>query len=161
MVTAEQAFPARIGGFTKVRQSGGPNCTGSGAVGPNLTALIDRSKGCRGVVGALYKDAANNQYTIVVFGMQDPVDVVHLVTVLGSHPTDYEVGVLTPPAGSGLRSLPADSGLVQSFAGNGRLLVVGLAQWSDGRAEDYQSLTEKLRPLMTTVTRTAYGHDQG
>ncbi|MBP2054848.1 hypothetical protein J2Z21_007858 [Streptomyces griseochromogenes] len=159
MVTADQAFPARIDGFTTVKQSGGPNCTGSGMVGPNLTALIRRSKGCRGVVGALYKDAANNEYTIVVFGMKDPRDAVHLVTTLGSNPMDYEVGVLLPPAGSGLRPLPADSGLVQSFAGTGRLAVVGLAQWSDGRAKDYQSLVGGLQPLIGAVTKTAGGHD--
>jgi hypothetical protein len=161
MVTADQAFPAHVDGYTKVKQSGGPNCTGSGMVGPGLTALIDRSKGCRGVVGALYKDASNNEYTIVAFGMKDPADAVHLVTTLGSHPSDYEVGVLLPPAGSGLKSLPADSGLVQSFAGTGRLAVVGLAQWSDGRSADYQALVDRLQPLIGAVTKTAGAHDQG
>ncbi|MEV6291007.1 hypothetical protein AB0M41_11415 [Streptomyces sp. NPDC051896] len=161
MVTVDQAFPARVAGYTKVKQSGGPNCTGSGMVGPNLTALIEGSKGCRGVIGALYKDASNNEYTIVAFGMKDPVDVVHMVTALSTHPTDYEVGVLTPPAGSGLRALPADSGLVQSFAGYGRLLVVGLGQWSDGRTADYQALVDKLSPLMNKVTKVAGGHDRG
>jgi hypothetical protein len=161
MVAADQAFPAHVDGFTKVKQSGGPNCTGSGMVGPELTALIDRSKGCRGVVGALYRDASHNEYTIVVFGMKDPADAVHLVTTLGAHPTDYEVGVLLPPAGSGLKSLPADSGLVQSFAGTGRLAVVGLAQWSDGRSADYQALVDRLQPLIGAVTRTAGAHDRG
>ncbi|MGN5378457.1 hypothetical protein ACQ4WX_16285 [Streptomyces lasalocidi] len=161
MVTADQAFPARVAGYTKVGQSGGPHCTGSGMVGPNLTALIEASKGCRGVIGALYKDASDNQYTIVAFGMKDPVDVVHLVTALGSRPTDDEVGVLAPPAGSGLRTLPADSALVQSFAGRSRLLVVGLAQWSDGRGSDRQNLVDRLQPLMTQVTEAAAGHDRG
>jgi hypothetical protein len=161
MVTADQAFPARVADYTKVEQSGGPHCTGSGMVGPNLTALIEASKGCRGVIGALYKDASDNQYTIVAFGMKDPVDVVHLVTALGSHPTDDEVGVLAPPAGSGLRTLPADSALVQSFAGRSRLLVVGLAQWSDGRGADRQSLVDRLQPLMAGVTEAAAGHDRG
>jgi hypothetical protein len=159
MVTADQAFPAHVEGFTKVKVSGGPNCTGSGMVGPNLTALIDQSKGCRGVIGALYKDAANNQYTIVMFGMKDPRDVAHLIASLGSHPMDYEVGVLLPPAGSGLRSLPEDSGLVQSFAGTNTLLVVGLAQWSDGRTKDFQALTDKLQPLVRAVTQVASAHD--
>ncbi|WP_153534719.1 hypothetical protein [Streptomyces sp. RB17] len=161
MVTADQAFPAHVDGYTKVKQSGGPNCTGSGMVGPNLTALIGASKGCRGVIGALYKDASDDQYTIVAFGMKDQADVPHLVGALGSHPTDYEVGVLVPPAGSGLRTLPADSGLVQSFTGYGRLLVVGLAQWSDGRSADYQGLVAKLQPLLDKVTEAAAGHDQG
>ncbi|MFF3919433.1 hypothetical protein ACFYZB_39595 [Streptomyces sp. NPDC001852] len=161
MVTADQAFPAHVDGYTRVKQSGGPNCTGSGMVGPDLTALIGASRGCRGVIGALYKDASGNQYTIVAFGMKDPADVPHLVAELGSHPTDYEVGVLTPPAGSGLKSLPADSGLVQSFAGYGRLLVVGLAQWSDGRSADYQGLVARLQPLLDKVTEAAAGHDRG
>ncbi|MEU8969471.1 hypothetical protein AB0D11_09355 [Streptomyces monashensis] len=161
MVTADQAFPARAAGYTKVEQSGGPHCTGSGMVGPDLTALIEASKGCRGVIGALYKDASDNQYTIVAFGMKDPVDVVRLVTALGSHPMDDEVGVLAPPAGSGLRTLPADSALVQSFAGRSRLLVVGLAQWSDGRGTDRQGLVGRLQPLMAEVTEAAAGHDRG
>lgn len=161
MVTEDQAFPAQVAGYTKVKQSGGPNCTGSGMVGPNLTALIEAGQGCRGVIGALYKDGSNNEYTIVAFGMKDPVDVVHIVTALSAHPTDYEVGVLTPPAGSGLRALPADSGLVQAFAGYGRLLVVGLGQWSDGRTADYQALVDKLSPLMNKVTKVAGGHYRG
>jgi hypothetical protein len=91
--------------------------------------------------------------------MRDEADAVHLITELGADPTDYEVGVLTPPAGSGLRTLPADSGLVQSFAGYGRLLVVGMAQWSDGRSADYQDLVERLTPLLNRVTKAAGERD--
>ncbi|MFJ3642731.1 hypothetical protein ACIPRD_23615 [Streptomyces sp. NPDC090108] len=161
MVSADQAFPAHVGGFTRVKKSGGPNCTGSGMVGPSLTSLIRRSKGCRGVVGALYKDAEGNQYTMVAFAMRDPGDTAHLVTALSARPTDYEVGVLLPPTGSGLRPLPADSGLVQSFAGTGKVLVVGLAQWSDGRSKDFDELSGKLRPLVTAVTEAVGRHDHG
>jgi hypothetical protein len=161
MVTEDQAFPAQVAGFTKVKQSGGPNCTGSGAVGPNLAAMIDQSKGCRGVIGALYKDAQRNEYTITIFGMKDPADVAHVVTVLSMNPTDYEVGVLQPLAGSGLTALPADSGLVQAFAGTRGLVVAGLAQWSDGRAVDFETLTNKLQPLLNAVTERAAAHDLG
>ncbi|MET7287747.1 hypothetical protein [Streptomyces sp. NPDC005573] len=161
MVSADQAFPAHVGGFTRVKKSGGPNCTGSGMVGPSLTSLIRQSKGCRGVVGALYKDAEGNQYTMVAFAMRDPGDTAHLVTALSARPTDYEVGVLLPPTGSGLRPLPADSGLVQSFAGTGKVLVVGLAQWSDGRSKDFDELSGKLRPLVTAVTEAVGRHDHG
>ncbi|KOV71032.1 hypothetical protein [Streptomyces sp. MMG1121] len=157
MVTADQAFPARVAGDTKVTQTGGPNCAGS--VGPDLSALLGKSKGCRGVIGALYKDASGNQYTVVAFGMKDQLDVMRVMTALAPHPTDYEVPVLTPPAGSGLRALPADSGLVQSFAGRNKLLVIGLAQWSDGRSADYQALVHKLQPLLDKVTEAAGGHD--
>jgi hypothetical protein len=38
-------FPARAAGYTKVGQSGGPHCTGSGTAGPDLTALIEWSDG--------------------------------------------------------------------------------------------------------------------
>jgi hypothetical protein len=161
MVSEDQAFPAQVAGFTKVKQSGGPNCTGSGAVGPNLAAMIDQSKGCRGVIGALYKDAQKNEYTIIIFAMKDPADVAHVVTVLSMNPTDYEVGVLQPPAGSGLTALPADSGLVQAFAGTRGLVVAGLAQWSDGRAVDFETLTNKLQPLLNAVTERAAAHDLG
>ncbi|MFF8727908.1 hypothetical protein ACF073_15655 [Streptomyces sp. NPDC015171] len=50
---------------------------------------------------------------------------------------------------------------MRSFAGTGRLLVVGLAQWSDGRAADHGSLTGRLRPLLGSVTETAATHDRG
>ncbi|MFB7508418.1 hypothetical protein [Streptomyces broussonetiae] len=159
MLTADQAFPAHVAGYTRVGQSGGPNCTSG--IGPNLASLIGRSKGCRGVIGALYKDASNNQFTIVAFGMKDQVDVVHLITDLASAPTDYEVPVLTPPAGSGLRTLPPDSAIVQSFAGHAELMVIGLGQWSDGRGADLQALSHKLQPLMDKVTRVAGGRDRG
>ncbi|MEU8690682.1 hypothetical protein [Streptomyces sp. NPDC048665] len=69
--------------------------------------------------------------------------------------------MLAPPTGSGLRTLPADSALVQSFAGHSRLLVVGLAQWPDGRGADYQSLVARLQPLLDKVTEVAAGHDRG
>jgi hypothetical protein len=161
MVTADRAFPARVAGCTRVEQSGGPNCTGSGMAGPHLTALMDAGKGCRGVIGALYKGASDNRYTIVAFGMKDPVDVVHLVTSPSSHPTDHEVGVLAPPSGSGLRTLPAHSAPVQSFAGCSRLLVVGPARWSDGRGADYQGLVARLQPLLDKAAEVAAGHDRG
>ncbi|MFD8390228.1 hypothetical protein ACFV2N_13730 [Streptomyces sp. NPDC059680] len=159
MVTEDQAFPAHVGGYTKVMQTGGPNCTG--AIGPNLAGMIRESKGCRGVIGALYRDASDNQYTIVAFGMKDRADVVRLVTLLSMNQTDHEVPVLTPPAGSGLKTLPADSGLVQAFAGQDALVVAGLAQWADGHADDYPALVDRLQPLMDKVRKVAGAHDRG
>ncbi|WP_042401091.1 hypothetical protein [Streptacidiphilus carbonis] len=161
MVTTDQAFPAHVAGFTKVTQSGGPDCTSSDTVAPDLIQVINETKGCRGVIGALYKDADDNEYTVVVFALKDPVDAMNVITYLGSNPMSYQVGVLMPPAGSGLRSLPSDSGLVQSFQSLKDLAVVGLAQWSDGRAIDFQSLTDKLQPLITAVTDAAAAHDAG
>jgi hypothetical protein len=43
------------------------------------------------------------------------------------------------------------------LAGYGRLLVVGPAQWSDGRTADYQALADRLSPLMNKVTEVAGG----
>ncbi|MGW7817958.1 hypothetical protein ACWGLF_07440 [Streptomyces puniciscabiei] len=159
MVTMAQAFPAHVDGYTKLYQTGGPHCTS--ATGPNLTALMEATKGCRGVIGALYKDASNDQYTIVAFGMNDPADASHLATVLSIHQMDYEVPMLVPPAGSGLQALPADSGLLQAFVGEHRLLVVGMAQWSDGRIADLGRLEDKLEPLLGKVRREAAAHDRG
>ncbi|MEU9475198.1 hypothetical protein [Streptomyces sp. NPDC048191] len=159
MVTVDQAFPAKVAGYTRVMRTGGRNC--AGGVGANLAAMLDEGKGCRGVIGALYKDASDNQYTIVAFGMKDRTDVVRLVTLLSMNQTDYEVPVLTPPAGSGLRTLPADSGLVQAFAGKDKLVVAGLAQWADGRTDDYPALADRLQPLMDQVRKLAGAHDRG
>ncbi|MGW7524023.1 hypothetical protein [Streptomyces sp. NPDC054783] len=159
MLTEDQAFPAHVDGYAKVMQTGGPNCTS--AIGPNLARLIRESKGCQGVIGALYKDGSDNQYTIVAFGMKDRADVVRLTTILTMNDTDYEVPVLRPPAGSGLKTLPADSGVAQAFAGDDRLLVVGMAQWSDGRAADFGGLADELRPLMERVRKEAGAHDRG
>ncbi|MGV4984978.1 hypothetical protein [Streptomyces sp. NRAIS3] len=159
MLTLDEAFPAHVGGYTKVYQTGGRRCTG--AIGPNLTALIKESKGCQGVIGALYKDASDNQYTIVAFGMKDQADVIRLTTILTMNDTDYEVPVLVPPAGSGLKTLPADSAVSQAFAADDNLLVVGMAQWSDGHAGDFGGLNDRLRPLMEKVRKEDEAHHRG
>ncbi|SEK87542.1 hypothetical protein [Streptacidiphilus jiangxiensis] len=157
-VTAAQAFPARVGGYTRVASVTDKVCTGTDTVGPTLAGLITQSRGCRGVAIALYRDAAGDEFDLDVFSMNDPQDAAHLVFALGANPTDDEVVVQVPPANSGLRALPADSGLVQAFAGTKRLAVVGLAQWSDGRSRDFQALTDKLSPLLDAVTKEAGGH---
>lgn len=56
-----------------------------------------------------------------------------------------------PPEGSGLRALPADSGLVQGFSAYGRGMPVGTAQWSDGRTADFGTLSERLAPPTRAV----------
>jgi hypothetical protein len=54
---------------------------------------------------------------LAVFTMNDPQDTVKLVTQLSMAFDDYEVGAQAPPPSSDLRTLPADSGLVQALAG--------------------------------------------
>ncbi|MFF9198870.1 hypothetical protein ACF09L_27075 [Streptomyces sp. NPDC014779] len=165
MIPLDDVFPAAVpdgkgGRFTKVGAAVLNSCKEPGAVGPRLAALIDASKGCVGEQVALYKDGRNNQYNIAVFTMKDPVDTLHLVTELSAAFDDYQVAAQAPPAGSGLRTLSPTSGMVQSFAGVGRTMVVGLGQWSDGRTADFQKLVDQLTPLQNAVsTKTAaYEH---
>ncbi|GAA3813019.1 hypothetical protein GCM10022206_59390 [Streptomyces chiangmaiensis] len=157
VIPLTEAFPARVGdstgAFTKLGTAMMKSCTEPDSVGPNLAAMIAESKGCVGEEIALYKDAQNNQFNLAVFTMKDPQDTVKLVTQLTMAFDDYEVAAQAPPPGSGLRTLPADSGMVQSFTGQGRAMVVGLAQWSDGRASDYQQLVDRLEPLLKKVSK--------
>ncbi|MEU8621140.1 hypothetical protein [Streptomyces sp. NPDC048623] len=157
MIPLAEAFPARVpdgsgGHFTKVGAAVLDSCKEPDSVGPRLAALIDGTKGCVGEQVALYKDAENNQYNIAVFTMKDPADAVHVVSQLSVAFDDYQVGAQAPPPGSGLRTLPPTSGMVQSFAGVGRSMTVGLAQWSDGRTADFQKLVDQLAPLQNAVT---------
>ncbi|MGK4584166.1 hypothetical protein [Kitasatospora sp. HPMI-4] len=149
-------FPDQVQGYTRVARNANPKCTGTDTVRPTLAALIEQSHGCLGADLAYYKDADGNEYNLVLFTMKDPVDAVHLTMVLGADPGDYQVAVQLPPAGSGLRELPADSGLVQQFAGTGNAVIVGLAQWSDGRSSDFQQLEDRLTPLVKAVAERVH-----
>ncbi|WP_149181902.1 hypothetical protein [Streptomyces sp. TRM49041] len=164
VIPLDEAFPAEVpdgsgGVFTKVGAAVLDSCTEQGAVGPRLAALIAESKGCVGEQIALYKDAQNNQFNVAVFTMKDPVDTFRLVTSLSMAFDDYQVAAQAPPPASGLPVLPSDSGLVQSFTGHGRVMVVGLGQWSDGRAENYQQLVDRLKPLLDEVSQSVGRHE--
>jgi hypothetical protein len=156
MVTPEEAFPAHVGSgeraFSRVDAATMRSCTEPDAVGQRLIAMIHESAGCLGEETALYKDAHSDQFTLAVFTMRDPMDALKLVTELSTAFDDYEVGTLAPPPGSGLPTLPSGSGRVQGFTGAQRVMVVGLAQWSDGRTGDYQELVNRLQPLLTAVS---------
>lgn len=152
-----EAFPAHVpdgagGNFTKVAAAALKSCTEPGSVGPGLAAGIRESAGCVGEQVALYRDAQGNQYNLAVFTMKDPGDAVHLVTGLSMAFDDFQVAAQAPPSASGLPVLPADSGMVQSFTSQGRAMVVGLGQWSDGRASDRQKLVDLLSPLLKGVS---------
>ncbi|MFF7191271.1 hypothetical protein ACFZAR_40180 [Streptomyces sp. NPDC008222] len=158
MIPLAKAFPAHVsagtsGTFTKLGTAVMKSCTEPDSVGPSLAADITTGKGCVGEEIALYKDAHNNQFNLAIFTMKDPRDTVKLVTRLSMAFDDYEVAAQAPPPGSGLPTLPADSGMVQSFTGQGRAMVVGLAQWSDGRTRDYQQLGDRLSPLLKNVSK--------
>ncbi|QMU77404.1 hypothetical protein GXW83_18575 [Streptacidiphilus sp. PB12-B1b] len=154
-VTPAQAFPAAVAGYTRVSDTSVASCTGAQSVGPTLAGLITQSHGCLGLDFALYRDRSADEYSFAVFTMRSPEDVLPMITRLGGNPTDDEVVVQLPPPGSALRSLPASSGLVQAFAGTGNLMVVGMAQWSDGHSGDYQRLEDDLAPLLKAVTAQA------
>lgn len=166
MIPLTDAFPAQVpdgrgGTFTKLGAVVLESCTERDSVGPGLAALIDQSKGCVGEEIALYKDAQNNQYNLAVFTMKDPQDTVKLVTRLSMAFDNYEVAAQAPPPGSGLPTLPADSGMVQSFTGQGRAMVVGLGQWSDGRLGDFQQLVDRLGPLLKAVSDNVGRYETG
>ncbi|MBD3580386.1 MULTISPECIES: hypothetical protein [Streptomyces] len=166
VIPLADAFPEKVpdgrgGNFTKVGAVTLKSCTEPDSVGPALANMIDAGKGCLGEHVALYKDGQNNQFNLAVFTMRDPQDTVTLVMRLGGNPTDYQVGAQAPPPGSGLKTLPPDSGMVQAFTGQGRSMVVGLAQWADGGTRDYQALVGRLDPLLKDVSNRVARHEQG
>ncbi|MFB7330969.1 hypothetical protein ACFC00_04920 [Streptomyces adustus] len=158
VIPLADAFPVHVadgkgGTFTKLGEAALKSCTEPDSVGSALAAEIDAGKGCLGESIALYKDTHGNQFNLAVFTMKDPQETVKLVTQLTMNFNDYEVAAQAPPPGSGLPTLPADSGMVQAFTGQGRAMVVGLGQWSDGRTSDYQELVDHLQPLLTSVSK--------
>lgn len=158
-IAVSELFPQTVRGtngtvYTLVTAGALNNCVNSDMVGPTLAGLFVQSKGCVGGEGALYKDAAKDQFNMTVFTLKDPVDAASIVTDLSMSPSDFEVGVLAPPAGSGLLTLPATSGIIQQFASSGHYMGVFMAQWSDGRAADYSSLQKLLTPLQNAVSGT-------
>ncbi|MEV7730128.1 hypothetical protein AB0P15_36260 [Streptomyces sp. NPDC087917] len=158
MVPLAGLFPAEVKGasgvtFTRLGSTVLESCTERDGVGPWLAAMIDDSAGCVGEQIALYKDDRNNQFNMAVFTMKDPRDTLRLVTELAMAFDDYQVAVQAPPSGSGLPSLPADSGMVQAFTGHGRVMVVAMGQWSDGRTADFQQLVDRMKPLQDAVSQ--------
>ncbi|WP_411107721.1 hypothetical protein [Streptomyces sp. cmx-4-9] len=164
MAPLADLFPARVEDpsgttFTRLGSTVMKSCTEPGSVGPRLAAMIDDSAGCIGEQIALYKDDRNNQFNLAVFTMKDPQDTVTVMTELTMAFDDYQVAAQAPPPGSGLPALPADSGLVQAFTGHGRVMVVSMGQWSDGRTADFQQLVDRMKPLYDTVSRKAAAHE--
>jgi hypothetical protein len=159
LIPVAQLFPATVHGangttYTLVQSGDLADCVKTDMVAPTLAGLFGQSKGCVGGEGALYKDAAKDQFNIVVFTLKDPSDVVQILSDLSMNLSDFEVATLAPPAGSGLTALPATSGIIQQFAGSGHRLGVFMAQWSDGRAADYADLQTLLTPLQNVVGQT-------
>ncbi|MBF9068074.1 flagellar basal body-associated FliL family protein [Streptacidiphilus fuscans] len=158
-ITPDQAFPAAVGNYLKVRQFSLPLCTQQPAVQATLAGLVTQSHGCLGISFALYSDPAKDEYTVAVLTMKDPADAVTVLTTLSADPTSFQIGRVIPPSSSGLTHLPEDSGAVQQFASGGHLVIIGLALWSDGHAGDYQKLEDQLTPLFSAVTKQAESHD--
>jgi hypothetical protein len=163
-IPLDQAFPAEVKAasgvvYTKVGAALMSSCTQPDSVGPRLIEMIKESKGCVGEQVALYKDGQNNQFNIAIFTMKDPKDTVRLVTELTMAFDDFEVGAQAPPPASGLRTLPADSTLIQAFTGSGRAMVAGLGQWSDGRSTDLQALEDRLNPLQEAVGKIVFAYE--
>ncbi|MEE1781904.1 hypothetical protein PUR71_03010 [Streptomyces sp. SP17BM10] len=164
-IALEEAYPSQVkaGGivYTRVGSKTLTTCTSPDSVGPRLIALVKQGHGCLNHQIALYKDERSNQYNLSVFTFNDPADTAHVLTRLAADATDYQVGAQAPPPGAGLPVLPADSGMVQAFAGAGRAMIVGLGQWSDGHTTDYQRLTDRLSPLLDAVSTKTLAHETG
>ncbi|WP_158997802.1 hypothetical protein [Streptomyces aureus] len=157
-ILLSEAFPVHVADgdgetFTRLGSAALKSCTEPDSVGPVLAGEIAAGKGCLGEEIALYKDTHDNQFNLAIFTMKDPQETVKLVTQLTMNFNDYEVAAQAPPPGSGLPTLPADSGMVQAFTGQGRAMVVGLGQWSDGRTSEYQKLVDRLEPLLKAVSK--------
>jgi hypothetical protein len=159
-ITVAQAFAATVPGpngetYTLVGARKLTSCVEPDMVETYLAGLLTQSDGCAGAIAALYGDGAENEFTVAVFTLDDPADVISIETTLAMNPTDYEVGALAPPPSSGLAVLSATSGVVQAFTGVSHALVIGVAQWSDGRSADFNDLETLLQPLQQAVTLKA------
>ncbi|MEU5383013.1 hypothetical protein ACWEPB_05975 [Kitasatospora cineracea] len=146
-------FPEKVQGYTLVADAADSDCTGADLVTPTLAGLITQAHGCLGIDLALYRDAAGNQYRLALFTMKDPTTLPHLVNQLAVDATHYQVAVQLPPRDSGLRELPPESGFVQDFVSYGTGMLIGMAQWSDGRTGDFNELVKQLSPLTDAVIR--------
>lgn len=158
-IPVSQLYPQTVRGaggtiYTLVTAGALNNCVNSDMVAPTLAGMFAQSAGCVGGEGALYKDAAKDQFNMTVFTLKDPADVISILSELSMDPQDFEVGALQPPAGSGLTTLSATSGIIQQFGSSGHYLGVFMAQWSDGRAADYGSLQKLLTPLQDAISAT-------
>ncbi|GLW57001.1 hypothetical protein [Kitasatospora phosalacinea] len=76
---------------------------------------------------------------------------------LARNADDPQVVGLVPPAGSGLRHLPDGSGKAQHFIIAVHNILIGTAQWSDGRTRDFDTLAGQLSPLCVSVARNIPG----
>jgi hypothetical protein len=166
LIPVGQLYPKTVAGangttYRLVQAGNLADCIKSDMVGATLAGLFAQSKGCVGGEGALYQDAAKDQFDIIVFTLQDPADAVRIVTDLSMDPTDFEVATLLPPAGSGLKELSATSGIIQQFTSDGNRVGVFMAQWADGRAADYSALQGLLTPLQDAVTKTLIADAKG
>ncbi|MFJ8622291.1 hypothetical protein ACIRD3_05535 [Kitasatospora sp. NPDC093550] len=146
-------FPAQVQGYSLVSNVAFPACTGANTVAPSLAGMITQGHGCLGAGLALYRDAEGNQYNLALFTMKDQGDIPHLITFLASNPESFQVAVQLPSKDSGLSRLAAAGNRVQAFSGLGRALLVGQAQWSDGRVADFDELSAQLSPLTDAIIR--------
>jgi len=150
-----ETVPAAHGGAYTLLQSGRlADCIKSDLVGPKLAGLFAQSDGCVGGEEALYQDAANDQFNVIVFTLEDAGDALRIRNDLSMDSSEFEVAPQVPPARSGLPDLSGTDGRVQLFASAGNQLGVFMAQWADGHASGYGDLENLLTPLQDTVVAT-------
>ncbi|WP_051451582.1 hypothetical protein [Actinospica robiniae] len=156
MIPLAQLFPKTVpaadGASYELLQSGRlADCIKSDLVGARLAGLLAQSNGCVGGEEALYKDAAGDQFNVVVFTLEDTRDALRIMNDLSMNETDFEVATQIPPVDSGLADLSAEDAVVQDFASDGHQLGVFMAQWADGRGTDAEDLGKLLNPLQTSI----------
>jgi hypothetical protein len=160
-LTPDEAYPAAVGDYIKVRQLSLPSCTENPAVQPTLAGLVIQGHGCLGMTFALYADSDKNEYTVAVLTLKDRADAPSMVTTLAANPTDVQIGTVLPPAPAGLRTMASDDGAVQQFASDGPYVMIGVASWSDGHRSDYQKLEDRLTTVFHAVTKQVSTHTLG
>ena len=167
VITMPIAFPRAVKdpvsgrGYTRVGYRAANGCTDVALVSAALAEQIEQRSGCRGLFFALYADGSGNLYTIAVLTLNSIGDSFGLLQWYTRNLSVNQIGALIPGPESGLQILQRTSGATQTFAASGRILTIGLAQWSDGEPGDYQQLQGLLSPLFRDISARAADYEGG
>lgn len=165
-IPPSRAFPDAVPGpsgeqYTKVDDIALPDCTELQSFSASLAAAAAQIHGCRAMDIALYKDAENNQFNLVLVTMQDPASSAALFAAVHANPAGFPVKAQRPPTGSGLPPLGVGTLKMQTFISKDRVFIVGTGQWANGSADRQQQLTDLLNPLTVAVAKQASVYYQG
>lgn len=147
--------------YTRIGYRQAEGCTDPDLVSAALAEQIELRSGCLGLSFALYADGSHNQYTVADLTLTSATDSFALIQWCADNADTDVIGPLLPGPESGLRPLDATSGTAQTFAAAGRVLTLGLAEWSDGHAGDDAGLQKLLRPLFGDLSARAADYEGG